>query len=270
MKKNLLFFKNPAIMTAVFLNIAFILLGIYYIQTNVDAFTRYTKEDGFVEWMQFLTFTTAALFLFFVTFERIHRGEAIKRLENLGILCLGLLFFFASMEEISWFQRIADIQASDFFLSHNKQAETNLHNLKIGDVGINKLIFGKILFIGLIFHNVILPFLSIKKPKIRHWVESKGLFLPPLQLVAVYLSLAIILEIFVVHKREKEILEAIGAIHYLTCAFLTYGMGLGYSKPIFSNLEEKRRAGILFSVFLVFLTYVSWILGNMSLKDFLL
>ncbi len=270
MKKNFLLFKNPAVVTSVIINAALILLGIYFIQTNVDAFTRYTKEDGLVEWMQFLTFSTTAIFLFFVVFERVHRGESLKHLENLGILGLGLLFFFGSMEEISWFQRIADIQASDFFLSHNKQAETNLHNLKIGEVGINKLIFGKILFIGLFSHNVILPLLSIKKPKIRHWVESKGLFLPPLLLVAVYLSLAILLEIFVKHRREKEILEVIGAIHYFTCILMTYGLGVGYSKPILTNLEEKRRAGILFSALLVFLIYISWILGNMSLKDFLL
>ncbi|MCB0349323.1 MAG: hypothetical protein KDD37_10845, partial [Bdellovibrionales bacterium] len=177
---------------------------------------------------------------------------------------------FGSMEEISWFQRIADINAGEFFLTHNKQAETNLHNLKVGEVGINKLIFGKILFLGLITHNVILPLMSIKRPKIRHWVESKGFFLPPLQLVATYLALAIILQAFVSHRREKELLEVIGAIHYFTSVFLTYGLGIGYSKPILSNLEEKRRTTLLFSILLFFLVYIAWILGNMSLKDFLL
>jgi hypothetical protein len=262
--------KHPVVLTTLFLSTAFVLLGAYYNFTSQDLLTRYTKEDGFIEWMQFLTFSFASIFMFFVTYERLHRGESLLKLENLGIFALGFIFLFGSLEEISWFQRIADIQASDFFLTHNKQAETNLHNLKVGDVGINKLIFGKLLFLCLLTHNLVLPIWSIKRPKIRQWIESKGFFLPPLTLVVIYVTLAIVVEILISHRREKEHLEIIGALHYMSAIFMTYGLGLGYSKPILIATDEKRRTSLIYCILLFALVYVAWILGNMSLKDFLL
>lgn len=270
MKQVLAHFKHPVVLVTLIVGLVFVALGGYYNSTSQDLLTRFTKEDGFVEWLQFLVFSSASIFMFFVTYERIKRGESLLRLENLGIFALGFVFLFGSLEEISWFQRIADIQAGDFFLQNNKQAETNLHNLKVGDVGINKLIFGKILFICLISHNVFAPLLSIKKPKIREWIEHKGFFLPPLALVAVYIFLALVIETVVSHRREKELLELVGALHYLAAIFMTYGLGVGYSKPIFTNPDEKRRISVVYVIAILFLTYIAWILGNMSLKDFLL
>jgi len=270
MKHVVAYYKHPVVIITLLISAAFVILGGYYNFTNQDLLTRYTKEDGFVEWMQFLTFTTASVFMFFVTYERLKRGESLLKLENLGIFALGFIFLFGSLEEISWFQRIADIQAGDFFLQNNKQAETNLHNLKVGNVGINKLIFGKLLFLCLITHNVFLPILSIKKPKVRKWVEKKGFFLPPLALVLIYVTLAILTEVLISHRREKELLELIGALHYLSATFMTYGLGVGYAKPIFTIPEEKRRIAIIYCILIVSLVYFAWILGNMSLKDFLL
>ena len=43
------------------------------------------------------------------------------------LLCIAWLIF--ALEEISWGQRIFDFESPQFFMTHNRQQETNLHNL---------------------------------------------------------------------------------------------------------------------------------------------
>jgi len=59
-------------------------------------------------------------------------------------LLLSLMLVFVIGEELSWGQRIFNIQSGVFFMEKNTQSETNLHNLRLGDVRINKLIFTQI------------------------------------------------------------------------------------------------------------------------------
>jgi len=56
-----------------------------------------------------------------------------------------LLFFFAAGEEILWGQRIFGREAGEFFTARSERAETNIHNMKIGEYNLNKVIFGNIL-----------------------------------------------------------------------------------------------------------------------------
>ena len=49
------------------------------------------------------------------------------------------------MEEISWGQRIFGIESPEWFLKHNRQVETNVHNLVIYGVNLNKVVFGTFL-----------------------------------------------------------------------------------------------------------------------------
>ena len=59
-----------------------------------------------------------------------------------------LIFFMAAGEEVSWGQRIIGWESGEFFLQHNKQEETNLHNLMVGDVHLTKSLFGPVLTIS--------------------------------------------------------------------------------------------------------------------------
>ena len=42
---------------------------------------------------------------------------------------MALIFIFGAGEEISWGQRIFNVESSEYFLENNAQGETNLHNM---------------------------------------------------------------------------------------------------------------------------------------------
>ncbi|MBN2667521.1 MAG: hypothetical protein JXR67_13495 [Bacteroidales bacterium] len=109
-----------------------------------EAFQQLVREDGFVEY-------TTVFFLFLSSLVCIYRAFLYRASgKYIGVLIwalLAFLFFFAAGDEISWGQRIFGIESSDFFLTHNKQAETNLHNLVVGGHSVNKIIFSSLLFV---------------------------------------------------------------------------------------------------------------------------
>ena len=70
-------------------------------------------------------------------------------------MLLGLFFMFGAGEEISWGQRLFEIESSGFFDENNAQGEMNLHNLFVNDTKINKLEFsGSFVFLL----NVVFPY----------------------------------------------------------------------------------------------------------------
>lgn len=100
-----------------------------------------------------------------------------------GAIIVGLAFIVIGMEEISWGQRIFDIQSGDFFLKHNWQNETNLHNLH---TSISMAIFYVATFI--IF--IILPLYRQTVAKVLEKLRLKSLaiFIPNDWTAVVYAS----------------------------------------------------------------------------------
>jgi hypothetical protein len=84
----------------------------------------------------------------------------------LGVL-YGLAYIWAGGEEISWGQRIFGFESPQFFQENNDQAEFTLHNLVIGDVKLDELIFGPVLSYVILFYLIVLPLLW---PCV-HWVQ---------------------------------------------------------------------------------------------------
>lgn len=87
-------------------------------------------------------------------------------------------FFFAAGEEISWGQRIFNIASSDYFLEKNLQQEINLHNLVVGGIKLNKLIFSQILTAVLAFYILFLRILAQKTRFFNKAVRQFGIPLP--------------------------------------------------------------------------------------------
>ena len=88
---------------------------------------NFAKEDGPVEYV-----TTILFFLSFLVSALIGL-KFIKAKKNFFMLLYFLLsasFFIAGFEEISWGQRIFQIETPEFF-SENFQNETNFHNFEI-------------------------------------------------------------------------------------------------------------------------------------------
>jgi hypothetical protein len=132
-----------ALMAGFAVCLGLLIYGLLLLLRDQEAFLVWIREDGLVEWITFamLLITSALSFVMSYDFGRSRPGRGAKRVW----LFLGFLFLFGAMEEISWGQRVLGIESPDWFIRHNKQGETNLHNLIIYGVSVNKLIFGKIL-----------------------------------------------------------------------------------------------------------------------------
>ncbi|MDF1740817.1 MAG: hypothetical protein P1U86_16775 [Verrucomicrobiales bacterium] len=152
------------------------LVGTIVSMVSPDFFVEtYVPEDGFVEWMT----VVALLFSAGLMIRRAWRLKGKRSAFFLFVTCFAaLIFIFGAGEEISWGQRIFGIETPEWLEENNKQQETNFHNLVIGDVSMNKLIFSKILGVCLLFYLLIIPITYRFKPKFARWIDSMGVPLP--------------------------------------------------------------------------------------------
>lgn len=184
--------------TALFIFIAY---GMYLKNfVGADAFLKYVKEDGPVEYL-------TAFFLFFSSLVCLYRVFQFRKMKKpLWILtwaALAILFFFAAGDEISWGQRIFGIESSDFFLQHNKQGETNLHNLVVKGNNLNILIFSRLMFVVLFIYFALSRLMVWKIPFIRNLVIKFNVPLPGIQHIIIMLAASVfILLIHIIKESE--------------------------------------------------------------------
>ena len=188
-------------------------IGIYYANTDLQYFDEfYTKEDGFAEYgTAFLLFCSSVLLI--SRFIKLQKYK--KNLWKLGILAIALVFIFGAGEEISWGQRIFNIESSEFFKENNAQAETNLHNLVVDGKKVNKIIFSQLLTAILVIYLIITPFLYRKFEGIK---KLANLFAVPIvqwhQTIAFLICTGLL--IFMGSDRKWELYElAFGVIFFL-------------------------------------------------------
>lgn len=147
----------------------------------------YVREDGVIEWLTVLALISSSFLCFF----RAYRLRSKRGILFITITILfGIIFLFGVGEEISWGQRLFGIDTPEFFARHNSQQETNLHNLVLNGVKINKLIFGLFLSIAIVSYFLILPVLYQKFEKISRIVNRFAIPLPRVFHVVCYLILA--------------------------------------------------------------------------------
>jgi hypothetical protein len=253
-------YRHPAIATGIVINVFLLLLALAW-SGDRPGLDRLLVEDGIVEWMQFLCFSAIAGLLGFAFFERVkHARRGVLELLALG--GLSLLCALAALEEISWFQRILNVQSPEFFLQNNRQAETNIHNLAVGDGSLHKNVLLKLIFIAGITHNLILPLVARRKPGVQRWVESIGLYLPPLSASVPYLVLVALSHLLIEHPRKGELGETFGAVHYMATVFGAYFAGVAYHRaPLFENPADIKRLSKLFALWMLFLLLCGWLLS---------
>ncbi|QPM91141.1 hypothetical protein [Pseudooceanicola algae] len=143
---------------------------------NPDVFSsRIAQEDGLIEYL-------TAIFLFAAALVLALRGVQLLRLRHhirAGLTWLyALLYTFVAGEEISWGQRIFGWQSSDFFVANNQQAETNLHNLVIGQEQLASTLFGNWLTPVLLMYLVVLPLLYPRAAWVRRTAASLAVPVP--------------------------------------------------------------------------------------------
>lgn len=178
------------------------------------AYIMATYEDCFGEWAQ--------VFFFFVAMVLSVHLALSKSPYRLFFGVLALACFYVVGEEISWGQRLFDIQASGFFARNNLQQETNLHNFLTGPVNtaLKRLIEGA-LFCAMVGYGLLYP-LCVERGRwgVCQWLDEKGLPAPPLYLWPFFVTSGL-LELRLFRFNEAELAEiligqamAFFALHY--------------------------------------------------------
>lgn len=119
------------------------------------------NENALIEWVGTLAFG-AATAVFWIAARRDQR-----RPQTIASALLGLIFFVAFMEELSWGQQVFRWNTPSAFDS-NTQQETNFHNLPIG-VDQQQLFT-----LGILCLAVFVPLLFLWAPA-RRWIARLGI-----------------------------------------------------------------------------------------------
>jgi hypothetical protein len=181
-----------------------LIAGYILFYTNVPRFESYVQEDGLVEWLTVLGLILGCI-VCVVRFFVLRRYKPLWFL--IVTLGLGLLLFFAAGEEISWGQRIFHIKSSEFFLKENSQGETNLHNLVVDGVKLNKVIFSIGLTAAMGIYLLIVPVLYRYSRNIKNFIDRSGIPLPRAYQV-ISILLVFIITSLLPHEKKAELLEA--------------------------------------------------------------
>lgn len=133
--------------------LAALLLFLFIFETSF--FNAISMEDSPIEWGSFsLLFVSSIITA--ISFFKIRNNAIITKATKLSITLLSLLFFLIAMEEVSWFQRLLEIETPQLF-DRNGQNELNLHNFATNYTE-NLYYFGAFLFL------VVLPFIRLLFP----------------------------------------------------------------------------------------------------------
>jgi hypothetical protein len=111
-----------------FVPILFAALMLYLKIARNDFYRAIIHEDAIIENLTSIAYFAAFIFALTVSVGFLRRKYLFR---SLAYLILSLGFFFVSMEEISWGQRIFHIGTPKFVEKYNVQKENNIHNLSL-------------------------------------------------------------------------------------------------------------------------------------------
>ena len=200
---------------------SFLLFSVFLSHVNHDAFRhQLVTEDGFTE-----TFTVLSLLLvMIVCIYRLVKLRHHRSLTFLGVTgFIALVGLFGAGEEISWGQRIFDWETPEFFLEHNKQEETGLHNLviEIDDekISINKMVFGTGLALAMLVYLFVMTPLYRRHRLINgpfaRFIHQFAIPMPRNYQAIGYLIVVACAELLIDSSKRGEITEFAGSIIFL-------------------------------------------------------
>jgi hypothetical protein len=200
-------------------------LGLFWAFTDPQFFTEsFNREDGFVEYATVWMLLICAGVMF-----RKWRSAKLGWRFTLVAWVIILATIFVAGEEISWGQRLFELETTDYFKENNDQQELNLHNLKIGDIKLNKLIFGVGLTVALIIYMVILPLSYSRWQWLSKLVDDWGVPVPQIRHgIAYLLSLVAISSLSA--SKNWELLELVTVTIFLMALLFPQNLKL-YHQP---------------------------------------
>lgn len=107
--------------------------GILLTWSHPDLHIRIKKEDGLIEYLTFAAYLVAGVLSLLGTrfISQLKLTKNSKHLLTAFCVITALGLFLIAGEEISWGQRIANIEISESLAAANTQGELNLHNNKM-------------------------------------------------------------------------------------------------------------------------------------------
>ena len=224
--------KNMNLVEKVSYTAGAVLLLIGFAMSYIDEewfVTVYVVEDGIAEWLTVVALA-AGMGMCFWRVAAFWRERSTLFL-SLTFLC-GLVFLFGVGEEISWGQRIFNTESSRFFLENNAQGETNLHNLVVGGVKINKLVFGKGIAIFMVLYLLVFPLVYRRRKGFAESFDKLGIPVPQWHQVVICIVMFIITQVLMTSSKKGEMSELAGAINFVI--ILSYP----YNKAVFARREK--------------------------------
>ncbi|PWL36448.1 MAG: hypothetical protein DCO97_04410 [Marivita sp. XM-24bin2] len=171
-------------------------------------FTYFGAEDSLVENATAIVLGICGLALWWRALQA--KPFVSRTVVALGVL-YGLVYIWAGGEEISWGQRILGFESPEYFQENNDQQEFTFHNLVIGDVKLDELIFGPVLSYIILAYLIVLPLLWPRAA----WVQAlaRKMIIPVPQLYHAAFALGVTLIIpFLDESRRWEVYECIFAL----------------------------------------------------------
>src|SRR5690606_13274580 len=150
-----------------------VVIGIISFQIDPDWFVNvYVVEDGLIENLTVVALLGASFTaVSYLTKYAIGKSRWYKRI----MVLVAVATFFVAGEEISWGQRVFDIESPDFFQANNAQQETNIHNMVVGGKKVNKIVFSLLLYGSVGLYLSLFPYLYNRNNAVRKWVEHHGI-----------------------------------------------------------------------------------------------
>ena len=175
----------------------------------------YVAEDGFIEWMTVLALLGLSATMFY-RFLRLRKQK--PKLVLAGLFLTGLLGVFGAGEEISWGQRIFQVESSEFFMAHNAQQETNLHNMVVDGKKVNKIVFSQLLFAAIMVYLLILPVAYKKWTLVQKFIDQVAGVAVPRYYQIVFFLLFMGLASLVESGKKAELIELSSCVMFLLIA----------------------------------------------------
>ena len=173
-------------------------------------YNLFVEEDGIIEYSTAIFLLSVSIYLI----NKILKTVKVISAKNIGIILFSIIFFFGFGEEISWGQRIFNIETPQFFVENNLQSETNIHNLMIGGVKLNKLIFTNTLFFIFSFYFLAIPYLYAKRNSVKSIINKFSIVIPKYSQSIIFICSSIIIYLFD-HDRISEVWECLFAFTML-------------------------------------------------------
>lgn len=146
--------ERLSIFTTILLSVIILFLFIF----QPTAFQDLSKEDSILEWGSALLVFGSCFIMLYSLVKNSH-GIKNSKLIRFSLGFLSFCFFVMAMEEVSWFQRVIEIETPTSF-QDNYQNEINLHNFAT-DYIENIYYFTTFLFLVVFpFLRFLVPFIS--------------------------------------------------------------------------------------------------------------